>query len=103
MELKEFLQKFSPNYNDIEKEALTVEKEACNLAGTPYTEDERNSAKYQLLIKRFPVALQNFADKICEVQRELCNDHAHVSNMGYWVEGVLDADQPEIDDYETEN
>jgi hypothetical protein len=74
MELKEFLQKFSPDYNDIEKEALTVEKEACNLAGTPYTEDERNLAKYQLLVRCFPAALQNFADKICEKQNQCCAD-----------------------------
>jgi hypothetical protein len=97
MELKEFLQKFSPNYNDIEKEALTVEKEAYQLTNTPFSDTERNSAKYQLLVRCFPAALQNFADKICEAQRELCNNHAHVG-MGYWVEGVLEADQPEIDE-----
>jgi hypothetical protein len=96
MELKEFLQKFSPNYNDIEKEALVVEKEAYQFTNTPFSDTERNSVKYELLAVYFPVALQNFADKICEAQRELCANEISFNTNPNDLDGYIEACKPII-------
>lgn len=55
----------------------------------------------------FPEALKNFADKICEKQRENCLNNACIDELsidGVWVASlvdkstILDAEQPKIEE-----
>lgn len=56
MELSEFLEKFLPNYKYWEK---------CN---TPME-------YHQFIVDSFPEALENFINKLCTKQREICAEH----------------------------
>jgi hypothetical protein len=100
MQLDEFTKKFLPDY----KELFGAYK---NEYGWKY-----NSATYlQLAFSRkyFPVALQNFADRICKEQIQLCvdivterlDDHeTEPFESGIYVDGsdLYNAEQPEIDE-----
>ena len=87
MELKEFMLKFSP-YGD--EEFLL----------------EGGSKSRGFNVKDFPKALQNFADKVCELQRKECASHAETKvekcysiGGGYFVvdeDTILNAPMPEL-------
>jgi hypothetical protein len=71
MKLKEFLEKFLPDYDG--KYKVIKEEVANNL------EMDLNSGLVRVLTlsgmqRYFPEALQNFADKICEKQNQCCAD-----------------------------
>ena len=83
MELQEFLEKFLPDCEKIF--------------------DGRSITLMQFCYKNFPEALQNFIDKICKKQRELCAEEACLEwNNG--IIGVIDkwsirnAEQPKIEE-----
>jgi hypothetical protein len=91
MELNKFIEKFLPDY----KELFGAYK---NEYGWKY-----NSATYLLLAfsrKYFPEALQNFADRICEKQRE--NSLVFFNEAQDFIgidDSALDGiQQPEIDE-----
>ncbi|MDR1544578.1 MAG: hypothetical protein LBS50_09300, partial [Prevotellaceae bacterium] len=64
MELIEFIEKFAPNSRV--KFGKLMQEPNCRLQYEQMAEIYR---------KYFPEALQNFADRICEAQRENCADN----------------------------
>ena len=93
MELNVFMQKFLPNMVERIKaqfpERLGIEQESV------------------FFYQNFPEALQNFADRICEMQREYCAEGAQ-AYIKYSEEGIPEAivapecilriEQPEIEE-----
>jgi hypothetical protein len=82
MELKEFMQKFLPDYK------------AMNERETIFALKTISDEEFDKL--HFPEALQNFADRICYAQRDICFD---TETQGYCVPNdVLYAKQPKIEE-----
>jgi hypothetical protein len=99
MELIEFLEKFLPDCG------TKIEKEVAN-APAFWDEDARRLWAYYEL---FPEALQNFAGRVCEKQRENCADAYFRQDYGNSLhderlsgEGnediFLDSEQPKIEE-----
>ena len=90
MELKEFLEKFLPDYSN---KWTTAINETPN-----FYDDEQKKlwACYHL----FPKALPNFSDKICEKQRELCAQTALIVSysQGLTYDEVVLTEQPKIEE-----
>ena len=84
MELKEFLKKFLPDYDKKIEEAR--DSVACTW-----------SLFYET---HFPEALQNFADKICERQREKCAREWQFAGKDEITcfDRILNANQPKIEE-----
>jgi DNA-binding protein Fis len=102
MELKEFLEKFLPDFNAKELD-FTV-----NELGLHFRIKVESDKFYE---KYFPEAIQNFADKLCEKQRENCygevlrypyeiyDEDMKETNLCEIADIVLhDAEQPEIEE-----
>jgi hypothetical protein len=93
IELKEFTERFVPFFE------AEFEKEVAN-APDFWDEDARRLWAYYEL---FPEALQNFADRVCEKQREICAGY-YFDNIPYeyhenWMyNGILEAEQPKIEE-----
>ena len=77
MELNEFIEEFLPDYNA-----------------------KRITYRYGIdnFLIDFPEALNNFTDKICERQRELCARHHDDAFATCVFDAILNAPQPKIDD-----
>ena len=80
MEQKEFLERFVPDFKERTK--------GLNIMGQ---------------IRLFPEALQNFADKICEEQCEICaniyqENLGHTQPDNYLYNAILCAEQPDIEE-----
>jgi hypothetical protein len=80
MELNEFLEKFIPDN--------------CKVAIRNRNRSITHSSEE--LIPMFDIALQNFADTICENQRENCANELE-NGVGY-TDDVLNAEQPKIEE-----
>jgi hypothetical protein len=104
MTIKEFLQKFLPDYEIKYKLMESEVIEALN--------EEREKISNSLIFKKlnescmkryFPEALQNFTDRICEEQRKLCAD-VYNEEIGYKepdnniYNRILEYEQPEIEE-----
>ena len=94
MELREFLEKFLPDY---EKKEIDF---TINEIGLPFRIKVESQKFFE---KHFAEALQNFADKICEKQRENSKaSYWNVANIGYDInivfQMILNAEQPKIDE-----
>ena len=63
MELDEFIEKFLPDYED------RFTAWVASYGNRPITISQR---KYEFYILRFPEALQNYTDIICDMQRKEC-------------------------------
>jgi hypothetical protein len=96
MELDEFLEKFLPDY---EGKSIQFFNDNYNLK-----DDRRNLLLYD---RYFSEALQNFADRICEKQRENCIESIdkfcccrYIEEVEeYIVKGTIKScDQPKIDE-----
>ncbi|GHT02096.1 hypothetical protein AGMMS49525_04970 [Bacteroidia bacterium] len=102
MELKEFLEKFLPDYEAKLKDALIAEKKVCDLCNLPFTDAEKKAALMKLLKQVFPEALQNFVDKICKEQRISCS-HSYLiveqryNDREFTEKCILESKQPDID------
>ena len=110
MELNEFLEKYLPDYN---QKSEVANKRISNLLNNPQScTDVARDSKVEFIEKSFvekyfPEALQNFADKICEKQRENCYELSEI-DYGSWdgwgdipklnKESVMRAKQPKIDE-----
>jgi len=91
MELIKFIEKFLPDY-----EAKHRTEHINNaVAGLPHKQVEEEFINYY-----FPEALQNFADRICEKQREQCkDDYECYEPCDYIGQGIfLNSEQPQIDE-----
>ncbi|GHV60890.1 hypothetical protein FACS1894195_0480 [Bacteroidia bacterium] len=105
MELREFLEKFVPDYEEKEREALIVEKEAYDLCNVPFENDEKQASLMRFSKYVFPEALKNFAEKICDSQKRICklnhkianNDSRNRHNEFYYLP-ILNAIHPNIDE-----
>jgi hypothetical protein len=92
MQLNEFLEKFLPEYE--KRHRLYVLNR-----GNFETEDQR----VEFIEDNFPEAIQNFADRICEKQREICAEY-YSNNVPYeqkenWMyNNILESKQPKIDE-----
>ena len=69
MELKEFLERFLPNYKP----------------------------EWSYTVEKFPEALQNYTDKVCEMQRENCAKNSYESTSNRQI-GILNAEQQKIEE-----
>ncbi|MDR3266241.1 MAG: hypothetical protein LBT24_01545 [Tannerella sp.] len=73
MELQEFLEKFFPDYE--EKLKKWVGDNCADYSIEKYDNIKLLSSDWLLFYSNiFPEALQNFADRICKKQREICKD-----------------------------
>lgn len=108
MTQQEFLEKFDPNYNEIEKEIGDIRLILVTKYST-YTEIvECNKQIQSLLDKAFERALQNFTNKICEKQRMECSYSADIDRVDLSgrsrgcgeidMRSILEAEQPKIED-----
>ena len=94
MKLKEFLEKFSPDY-----EAKYAAEFKVNIRGM-LPQSHKVLMFYE---KHFPEALQNFADKICYEQCKHCAE-VYNENLGYTqpdnslYNAMVEAKQPKIDE-----
>jgi RNA binding exosome subunit len=99
MELKEFLEKFLPDYEERYEEGMTE-------APGHYGDDHK---KFWIFNYLFSETLQNFADKICEKQRDNCveylegadkllNENGDCYSCISSSEWLEDAEQPKIEE-----
>jgi len=107
MELKEFLEKFLPDYEGKLEEIKQRHKEE-----EEFTAADCNSIAIIISLEFFPEALQNFTDKICEKQRKYCAHTTYDCREAekqdlkefYCIvameaqQSCEDAEQPEIDE-----
>ena len=84
MELEEFIERFLPNY--------------CERLNDFKKGKETDPPDYVINVLFFPEALQNFADKICEKQRENCLGACPVEMDKRYCNDVQNAEQPKIDE-----
>jgi hypothetical protein len=91
MTLNDFLEKFLPDYEAKYHRAII---EAPNL----YDDEQKELwAFYDI----FPEALKNFADKICEKQRDNCEwDYQHTEHIfdNFIRQDIKQATQPKIEE-----
>ena len=96
MELQEFLEKFLPDY-----QKRISEIKAKNKSGIVLPEGkivQSNATKW------FTEALQNFVDKICKAQKQLCSYHATYTHCGRCehnkelYDAIKNAEQPKIEE-----
>ena len=98
MELQEFIEKFLPNLKEREKEFCK------NYGNTLYYDDgDIDSEWYNYFsVMYFPEALQNFADKICEKQRENCaraaNFQCDYCGREQNINDIKNSEQPKIEE-----
>jgi len=95
MELKEFLEKFLPDFESKAKKLGVTIEDTVKLI----SEDAVKGAVMKSLLDYyyFSEALQNFADRICKKQRENCANTQHIS-VSIYKEQILNAEQPKIDE-----
>ena len=93
MELNEFLEKFLPDYHE---RFNRYKKEN----GYKYRLGDESSILSDFNESNFPEALQNFADRICEEQRERCCRYAKglKEDGSLLASDMLFAEQPKIDE-----
>jgi len=93
MELKEFLEKFLPDYQEKLHQFTIDFIRETGLKVTPIQHCDTFNSKY------FPEALQNYTDRICKEQRENCID-AWVNTVGayYTPNNIKKAKQPKIEE-----
>ena len=85
MILQEFMAKFLPDCN---KKYIRDCQENL-LYGTPPN----------FIMKYFPEAIQNFADKICEKQRINCRRQFQQDSANWaFAKGILNSEQPKIEE-----
>lgn len=100
MTQEEFIEKFCPSYRD---RFNSIKEEYKN------ADDELISALVNLQDKAFEEALQNFADKICEKQKEICANDAKCkfnndvfssrsTSIYSIMDAILNAQEPKIED-----
>jgi len=97
MELREFLEKYLPDYK--QKWVVYMEKKYPSFV---IYENDFIKFSIDFIIDIFPEALQNFADRICKKQRENCNDSFDRVNCDGFDEiaysAILNAEQPKIEE-----
>ena len=97
MELKEFLEKFLPDYQEKLHQFTIDFIRETGLKVTPIQHCDTFNSKY------FPEALQNYTDRICEKQRENCADEYddYKGKFENWVSfkfNIKKAKQPKIEE-----
>lgn len=107
---QEFIEKFCPNYKELEAQLRRLVYEYRQQEPLSEREFELNETILTLNETIFDNALQNFANKICERQRKECAESAYaawgwvyplgrpVERRGVDKESVLRANQPKIGD-----
>lgn len=96
----DFIKKFCPDYKD---RFNSIREEYRN------ADDEIISALVELQDKAFEEALQNFTNKICEAQKEICANDAKCkfnndvfssrsTSIYSIMDAILNAEQPKIED-----
>jgi len=94
MELREFLNRFLPDFKQKE----------IDFADNKIAFHIRIKAETQAFYEKyFPEALQNFADKICEQQRENCaiiyaEEVLSGDGLPILAYNIINAEQPEIEE-----
>ena len=87
MDLKEFFDRFLPDFNF--NEFLKKNKGISSFDVLRYFENN------------FPEALQNYTDKVCKKQRENCRDNLFMEDPLDWrtaTNSILTAKQPKIEE-----
>lgn len=92
MELKEFIEKFCPDYKQKDKKWNELIEESINC----YAAEQEADALFN---EMFTNALENFKKQICEIQREECMYAARINEYGE-IEGcyILEANEPDINE-----
>jgi len=97
MELNEFLEKFLPDYES--KKIIVMFDLAYKF---PLNDHQRAFLILSMFTKYFTEIIQNFADKLCEKQREICAESFIEAPLmlleEYCYNGILNAKQPKIDE-----
>ena len=92
MELKDFLEKFLPDYEQKYKNSWEFYKKDVGIPNLSY-----NEFIVGFQNEYFTKALQNFADQICEKQRENCAETIY-NYSKYAKIKVLNSKQPKINE-----
>jgi len=94
MELTEFIEKFLPDY---EAKKIIV---MCDLAyKSPINDQQRAILILSMFTKYFTEIMQNFADQLCERQRENCwGEYDWYCSPHENSKLILNAEQPKIEE-----
>jgi hypothetical protein len=105
MELREFLEKFLPDYEAKRKPIENEVNKSFKNSGINPAFKERHIT--DAMLQYFPEALQNFANLLCEKQREKCAgamsvilDETGTMLMDFDFYRICDAEQPKLEDLE---
>jgi hypothetical protein len=100
MNLKDFFKLYLPNYRDAYMDARA--RLPQQMPTSPRVLEDAILVK---MLDKFPEAIQNFADQICEKQRKSCIDSAtdwyyksNCGDSGSMVYNIENAEQPKIDE-----
>jgi len=102
MELKEFLERYLPNYEEKREEWIIDNEELISeIQRMHFSEIMTVCLHLSFITNYIPEALQNYTDKVCKKQRENCRDNLFMSDLLDWRQAgnvILSAEQPKIEE-----